>query len=95
MAIRLRTVNGVRVALCAAETDPEPGDVYLDDGDHYAIAAKYAHDWQGRMVDWSYPEEWDAMESQKKRDAEQECIRIDQLRNQLIAGGMELPEDNG
>jgi hypothetical protein len=72
MAIRLRTVDGVRVALCAAETDPMPGDAYLDDADHYALAAKFASDWQGRPVDWSYPEEWGAMESQKLRDAREE-----------------------
>ena len=50
MAIRLRTVDGVRVALCAVETDPMPGDVYLDDADHYALAAKFAHDWVGRRM---------------------------------------------
>mgnify|MGYP001598312348 CR=1 FL=1 len=42
MAIRLRTVGGTLVALCAAETDPVPCDVYLDDGDHYALAAKFS-----------------------------------------------------
>lgn len=68
-AVRLRTVDGVRVALCAFETDPEPGDLYLDDADHYAIAAKYAMDWRGRYVDTCYPLDWAAMESQKKRDA--------------------------
>lgn len=40
MAIRIRTVDGVRVALCAAETDAAAGDIYLDDSDHYALAAK-------------------------------------------------------
>lgn len=76
MAIRLRTVEldgqKIRVALCAAETDPEPGDVYLDDGDHYAIAAKYAQDRQGELITTVYPEEWAAMASQKKRDAKEE-----------------------
>lgn len=76
MAIRLRTVelNGqkIRVALCAAETDPELGDVYLDDGDHYAIAAKYAQDRQGETIITVYPEEWAAMSTQKKRDAREE-----------------------
>lgn len=70
MAIRLRTINGVRIALCAAETDPMPGDVYLDDADHYALAAKFSHDyqnWDGRLP--QYPEQWAAMESQKLRDA--------------------------
>lgn len=63
------------MALCAAETDPEPGDVYLDDGEHYALAAKFALDWQGKPVDWRYPERWAAMETQKKRNAEGELLR--------------------
>ena len=69
MAIRIRTVEGVRVALCAVETDPAPGDTYLDDGDHYALAAKFSRDWTGRRAGWEYPEEWAAMESQKLRNA--------------------------
>jgi len=72
MAIRLRTIDGTRIALCAAETDPAPGDIYLDDASHYALAAKFALDWQGQTVDWSYPTEWAAMETQKLRDAETE-----------------------
>jgi hypothetical protein len=75
MAIRLRTVDGVRVALCAAETDPQPGDVYLDDCDHYALAAKFCHDWQGQAVDWQYSQEWRAMATQKLRDAQEEHAR--------------------
>lgn len=70
MAIRLRSVNGFRVALCAAETDPAPGDVYLDDGDHYALAAKFAHDWRGHP-EIEYPEEWAVMGTQKLRDAQE------------------------
>lgn len=72
MAIRLRTVDGIRVALCAVESDPLPGDVYLDDGEHYALAAKFARDWQGQTCDWGYPVEWAAMDTQKKRDAKTE-----------------------
>lgn len=75
MAIRLRTVNGMRVALCAAETDAEPGDLYLDDGDHYALAAKFSRDWAGQVAGWAYPEEWAAMDTQKKRDAVAELAR--------------------
>ena len=75
MAIRLRSVNDVRVALCAAETDVEPGDVYLDDGDHYALAAKFSRDWEGRVAGWPYPEEWAAMDTQKRRDAVAELTR--------------------
>ena len=72
MAIRVRKVEGVRVALCAAETDPKPGDLYLNDGVHYALAAKFARDWQGQMVDWSYPEEDRLAETQRLRDAQEE-----------------------
>jgi hypothetical protein len=72
MAIRLRTVGNIRVALCAAETDEMPGDVYLDDGEHYALAAKFSRDWAGQVAGWEYPEEWAAMDTQKRRDAVEE-----------------------
>lgn len=72
MAIRIRSVEGRTVALCAVETDAMPDDVYLDDTQHYALAAKFAQDWQGRTVAWCYPEEWAAMATQKVRDAETE-----------------------
>ncbi len=65
MAIRIRTVDGICVALCAAETDQQAGDVYLDDGAHYALAAKFSRDWAGRTAGWEYPEEWAAMDTQK------------------------------
>ncbi len=45
MAIRLRTVNGVKVALCAAKSRPVMGDIYIDDGFHYAISQKYWRDY--------------------------------------------------
>lgn len=54
VSIRIRTVDGV---------------IYLDDGDHYALAAKFAQDWQWQTVDWGYPTEWAAMQTQKVRDA--------------------------
>lgn len=44
MSIRIRTVNGVRVALCAARSVATPGDVYLDDADHAALASKFMED---------------------------------------------------
>ena len=72
MAIRIRIVDGIMVALCAAETDPAPGDLYLDDGAHYALAAKFCRDWHKQICDWEYPEEWAAMDAQKVRDASQE-----------------------
>ncbi len=72
MAIRLRTVEGRLIALCAAETDPIPGDVYLDDGQHYAIAAKFWRDYQGRTIDFTSEEDDRLAETQKIRDAETE-----------------------
>lgn len=75
MAIRLREVGGIRIALCAAETDEAPGDVYLDDAVHYALAAKFARDWQGQLVDWRYLDHDAAAETQKLRDAEEELHR--------------------
>lgn len=69
MSIRLRTVDGVRVALCGYETDPQDGDVYLDDAEHYALAAKFSQDWAGQEAGWPYPREWAAMATQKLRDA--------------------------
>lgn len=57
------------MALCAAETDSMAGDTYLDDAQHYALAAKFAGDWQGQKVNWAYPEEWAEMAKHKLRDA--------------------------
>lgn len=45
MAIRLREVDGIHVALCAAKTFAEEGDIYLDDNWHYAISQKYWRDY--------------------------------------------------
>jgi len=46
MAIRIRIINGFTVALCAARTTEEPGDVYLDDTVHHALGTKFALDWE-------------------------------------------------
>jgi hypothetical protein len=55
VAIRLRLFDGQLVALCAAKTEPAPGDIYLDDNAHHGLAAKFARDWRGQTVDWEYP----------------------------------------
>lgn len=75
VSIRLRCVDGVLTALCAAETDEMPGDRYLDDGEHYALASKFARDWRGETVDWSYPAEDAAAAAQKLRDARTELMK--------------------
>lgn len=71
----MRWVNGTRVALCAVESDPMPGDLYLDDADHHALAAKFGQDWAGETVTWTYPETWPVMATQKLRDAEEEHVK--------------------
>ena len=75
MAIRLRKVEGVLVALCAVEVDPMPGDVYLDDNVHQALAVKFARDWKGQLVDWVWPFENRLAETQKVRDAKEEHMQ--------------------
>lgn len=44
MAIRLRVVDGVLIAICAARSVEKPGDVYLDDGQHHALGNKFSRD---------------------------------------------------
>ena len=44
MAIRVRRVDGQLVALCAARSGEREGDLYLDDGVHYALAQKFWRD---------------------------------------------------
>ena len=75
MSIRLRTVDGILVALCAVETELKADDIYLDDAQHYALAAKFAHDWRGQIINWEHPEEWKRMESQKRRDAKEDITK--------------------
>ena len=45
MAIRVRRVKGVLVALCAAKSVKRQGDLYLDDEVHYALSQKYWRDY--------------------------------------------------
>ena len=44
MAIRLRMIGGEGVALCAAKTKAQAGDIYINDLWHYALAMKFAVD---------------------------------------------------
>ena len=44
MSIRIRVVNGVTVALCAARSMEKRGDIYLDDAAHHALSQKFAED---------------------------------------------------
>lgn len=44
MSIRIRLVDGVLVALCAARSVEKPDDIYLDDAAHHALASKFTED---------------------------------------------------
>lgn len=44
MAIRIREVNGILVAICAARSIPKEGDIYLHDGIHHALSIKFGLD---------------------------------------------------
>ena len=50
MAIRIRTINGHMEALCAAETEAEKGDLYLDDNVHHALTEKFYIDFQSEGI---------------------------------------------
>ena len=54
MSIRIRKVEGRLVAICAARSVPCTDDVYLDDGLHYALALKFADDFNSEGL-WPIP----------------------------------------
>lgn len=73
MSIRIRSSNGITIALCAVESDPQPGDIYLDDGAHHALTVKFEQDFisMGFMEDRGHHgAEVVEMERHKVRDAE-------------------------
>lgn len=50
MSIRIRKVNGITIALCAAETNAKSGDLYLDDNIHHALSTKFGIDWKNEGI---------------------------------------------
>ena len=44
MAIRIRVIKNITVALCAAKTIAGKGDIYLDDNIHHALSTKFCMD---------------------------------------------------
>ena len=46
MAIRIRKIDNITIALCAAKTSPELGDIYLDDNIHHALSTKFGVDFK-------------------------------------------------
>jgi len=51
MAIRIRRCKKGLVALCAAETKAEVGDLYLDDEVHSALVDKFMEDFKDLLRD--------------------------------------------
>ena len=45
MAIRIRLISGEYKALCAAESEEQKGDLYLDDNVHHALNIKFYDDY--------------------------------------------------
>jgi len=68
MAIRIREVEEIIIAVCANETDKKEGDVYLDDAVHEALATKFSSDWNMGYEDKNKIE---LMEKEKVRDAKE------------------------
>ena len=46
MAIRLRIIDDEWKALCAAESENHPDDIYLDDAMHRALSIKFMDDFE-------------------------------------------------
>lgn len=46
MAIRIRKRDRGYIALCAAESKPKRGDIYLNDGMHTALTKKFESDFR-------------------------------------------------
>ena len=46
MAVRIRQHKGHAVALCAAKTKAQKGDIYLNDDAHHALSVKFALDFE-------------------------------------------------
>jgi len=68
MAIRIRKVDGITIALCANETNKKEGDMYLDDAVHEALATKFSNDWD---MGYDNKKIVKLMEKEKVRDAKE------------------------
>jgi len=51
MAIRIRKIEGKTIALCAAKSHAEEGDIYLDDNVHHALSTKFSVDFLSEGYD--------------------------------------------
>lgn len=69
------TEEGEWVVLCAAETNPMDGDVYLHDGLTYALMLKMCRDYQGEHITWRDEHNDRLAATQKLRDTEEELMK--------------------
>jgi len=69
MAIRIRTINNITIALCAVESDEKEGDIYLDDSIHSALVTKFSEDYNLNISEEILVK---LMNTQKVRDAKEE-----------------------
>jgi len=74
MAMRLRRIDGHLIALCAAKTQPQIGDFYLDDEQDHAVRVKLERDFNSeglmRIAPYEGSEEWcliESIEQEEKR----------------------------
>lgn len=50
MAIRIRKIGYNVVALCASESEPKKGDIYLDDIADHALRVKFFKDYESEGI---------------------------------------------
>ena len=67
MAIRIRKIDGHIIALCAARTKKQKGDIYLDDAVHEALATKFAID--NERPKWANPIKAKLMKKEESKEA--------------------------
>ena len=83
MAIRLRTINGEMIALCAAKSVPKEGDIYFDDNAHYALMIKFGRDFaESDGVEYRHPayEYHHLIDAEEDNNSNRDLWNIDRLR---------------
>lgn len=72
MAMRIRRVDGVVIAVCAALTEPKVGDLYIDDEAHSALSLKVM--WERGEISDAHPAAVLMDREQGHRNAEEELL---------------------
>ena len=65
--MRLREIDGTLVALCAAKTKPQSGDVYIDDRQDHATRVKLERDFDSeglmKVAPYRNTKQWELMDA--------------------------------